>query len=381
MNPLQTIARGRIVPATHGAEIYAHAMDTHQQDRARNILENYIQTAASRAQRPIERIMNEIPNDSIVRGQAMTFRPVSAHKVIEVTAGGSGLVLHDHALTQIAQRLDMPIATVRELQERAQPWSQELLAHSLTEHARNVWAPSDRFLARAVGGQLRGFLSDKFRRIDCRPILDVLIGETQKVGAMITDAVVSDVRASVRFLLPRVLEIAPSEFVALGMEWTNSDYGKGKNALSAFLMRVWCLNGAILSQELAQIHLGGRLSDSIEYSRATIEADSRAATLAARDTARALLAPGRQEATIAVLQKAANEPIDAKASIADMRKRLGKTIADKVAEAYNMADVEALPLGNTAWRMSNAISWVAKAEGTSADTRVDLEREAGTLLK
>lgn len=378
--PQNIVNNRQVIPQNHGAAMPAAQMGAHDRSRAQQIVEDYLARAKSRAAMPIERIMSEVPRDNIIRGQALAFEPDGDTNNVRATMGGVGLAMHDNALGQVAQRLDMSMTAVRQLQERNAPWARNLLAHTLTEHARNVWTPSDRFLVRAVGTSMRGFLSDRFRRIDCRPVLDVLIGEAQRVGALVADAVVSDVRASVRFLMPRALEIAPGEFVALGMEWSNSDYGKGKNALSAFLMRVWCLNGAMLSQELAQIHLGGRLSDSIQYSRATIEADSRAATLAARDTARALLAPARIDATSDVLKTAATTTLDPKATIADLRKRLGKGLAEKIGQTYNTADVEALPPGNTAWRMSNAISWVAKQDDVDADTRVDLEREAGALL-
>jgi hypothetical protein len=150
--------------------------------------------------------------------------------------------------------------------------------------------------------------------------------------------------------------------------------------MSMFALRLWCLNGAMLEQAIRQIHLGARLSSDIEYSARTLAYHTRANVSAIADTTRALLNPARVDETVALLTKAANERIDPKTKLADIRKRFGKGLSEKVAEAYAMPDVEELPPGNTAWRWSNAISWVAKQKDTTADMRLDLEKAAGDAL-
>ncbi len=185
---------------------------------------------------------------------------------------------------------------------------------------------------------------------------------------------------SVRIILPKVQEIAPGEFVIFGLSWSNSDYGRGAQSLAMFALRLWCYNGAVLETGLRQVHLGARMSEDLTYSDRTMRLDAAATASAIKDTARQYLSEVKIDETASILSRAASEGIDPKAKLADLRKRLGKSTADKVGEAFNMADVEALPAGNTAWRWSNAISWVAKQEGTSADERLDLEREAGNAL-
>ena len=51
----------------------------------------------------------------------------------------------------------------------------------------------------------------------------------------------------------------------------------------------------------------------------------------------------------------------------------------KAEDAFKGTDVEMLPAGNTAWRMSNAISWVANGI-TDADKRLEVERAAGKVI-
>lgn len=358
--------------------IIAHTQ--HDRARAQQILDSYLQEARKRAEPGIGRIMSEVPTDNVVRGPSLQFVAEGSQVRARVGAYEQTYGIHDNAMTQLAGRMDIPVAYVRHLQnpENAS-WAPQLLAHTLSEHTTRAMA-RDRVLVREYAGTLRAVLSDHFRRIDCRPGFDALIGEAQKAGALVTDAIVTDVRASVRLLVPKVQELSPGEFAVFGLAWSNSDYGKGAQALSLFALRVWCLNGATLEQALRQVHLGGRLTDNIAYSERTMRLDSAATASAIRDTARALLAPASMDRVVDTIKTAAATEVDGKARASDLRKRLGKGIAEAVAEAYNTADVEVLPPGNTAWRWCNAISWVAKQDTTDAETRIDLEREAGAVL-
>jgi len=363
-------------------------LSARDREHARGILQRYLATAKDRSEGAINRIFSEVPKDAIVRGDAVEFRallekPSNGRAPVEVCKPFLSNV-HDNFLAQYADKAGVTMGYLRELGAVDSQWARDLMAHVLTTHAANALRGS-RNLVRGIGGrdgqkgEVRAFLSDKFRRIDCRPGLESLIKVAQESGGYVTDAVVSDTRASVRVLLPEVIEVGPGEFVVLGLSWSNSDYGRGAQALASFLLRLWCLNGATLETELRQVHLGGRLSDDVTYSERTRRLDAAATTSAIRDAARELLSGERVGQTAEVLRAAAIEKIDPKVRFADLRKRLGKTLADKVAEAYNGPDVENLPSGNTAWRLSNAISWVAGE--SDAETRLDLERAAGDALR
>ena len=53
--------------------------------------------------------------------------------------------------------------------------------------------------------------------------------------------------------------------------------------------------------------------------------------------------------------------------------------AKSIADAFAGNDVVNLPPGKTAWRASNAISWIARAT-EDAEARLDLERLAGAIM-
>lgn len=374
-------------------------------------LDAYIARARERTEAGLERIATEVPHDQLVRGAALAFRPNVDGQALVAINSPFDATIHDNALAQFSDKAQIPMSYVRHLQDEARAieaanaearkrwiaqvgpnaeasrvflprenWAAKLLAQSLTEHAAHKFG-ADRYLVRGVHQEVRAFLSDKFRRVDCRPGLDALLGVARSVGAVLSDAVVTDTRASVRVIVPKVFEIAPGEFVVFGLSWKNSDYGRGAQDLSVFILRLWCLNGAVMETALRQIHLGARLSENFAYSARTMHLDAAATTSAVRDTARALLSDVKIAETADLLTAAANEKIDAKVKLADLRKRMGKGVADKVGAAYNGPDVEELPPGNTAWRWSNAISWVAKQPETDAEARLDLEREAGMVLQ
>ncbi len=60
-------------------------------------------------------------------------------------------------------------------------------------------------------------------------------------------------------------------------------------------------------------------------------------------------------------------------------RRLQKHEADSVVEAYNSADTVNMPAGNSMWRLSNAISWVA-GKTEDAERKLEISKVAGQIL-
>ena len=69
-----------------------------------------------------------------------------------------------------------------------------------------------------------------------------------------------------RALLPTVYEPVTGEVIAFGVEWGNSDFGAALHSVRAFILRLICLNGATMANDLAQVHLGRGISDDVELS-------------------------------------------------------------------------------------------------------------------
>jgi hypothetical protein len=82
----------------------------------------------------------------------------------------------------------------------AKPWGAELLADNLN-HIFKREEPR-RLLLRSVQDEVRGVLSDMYRRLDSRPILDAFAGACREIGVVPVEGVGGDLRFCLRAVLP-----------------------------------------------------------------------------------------------------------------------------------------------------------------------------------
>lgn len=359
-------------------------------------LETKIQENLSHSRAVVERVMTQFPKDSIVRAQALSFRSGGA---IEMHAGGQGYYLHPHALRQVADRVGVPTQYADKL-EAGEGWQREMLAEVFNRSYAN--APGNqKHLVRAVpmvasdGGLLeaRGFLSDKFRRLDSRPIFDAFIGVAKEAGALPYHGTATDVRCALKMIIPAVrtlglaqeegggsIHSAPyNEYVAFGCEISNSDYGAGTLTVRSFIMRLVCLNGATAEDAMRQVHLGGRLHEDLELSQRTYDLDTKTMVSAVKDVVRGALGPKKIDSLVERINQANAQEVNWQSLKGRLAKALTKDELRRTEESFTGPDVENLPPGNTLWRASNAISWILQST-ESADRRLELEKLAGGLL-
>ena len=55
-------------------------------------------------------------------------------------------------------------------------------------------------------------------------------------------------------------------------------------------------------------------------------------------------------------------------------------MVEAVVDAFNSPEVEMLPPGNTTWRMSNAISWIANTKVEDEGRTLEVMKVAGAIL-
>jgi hypothetical protein len=116
------------------------------------------------------------------------------------------------------------------------------------------------------------------------------------------------------------------------------------------------------------------------YSTKTYELDSRATVSALRDVMRLQLDSNALDQRIEQVREASAKGITPDQAKAQLKKLLGKGEAEKAAEAFDSPDVQNLPEGNSVWRLSNAISWIANAKDTAPERKLELGRIAGEVL-
>lgn len=312
-----------------------------------------------------------------------------ASHTLLMTSRGKGVnafsePLHKHALMQAAARAGVPETFVNRMLER--PYGGELVTDTLnTVYARE---DNENFLVRASDKQIRGVLSDSYRRMDSRPILEAFCESVSELGAVPIEGVGGDLRFSVKALIPKVHVVGKKagneEVFAFGASLSNSDFGCGALSLQFFLWRIWCSNTATREDSLRKVHLGKRLAEDITYSQETYDADTRTMSLAIRDHVKGVLAPAKIEEALAQIETALDTTIDPKKFFERggqlERLKLTKAEIESARETFNNGDIMVLPRGTSVARMSQAVAWLAQTV-PSAERRLELERVAGQLME
>jgi hypothetical protein len=355
---------------------YALLTEQERRERARAKLDEYIEAGRNRSRRVVEAIMGERPADRHVPAQTMRFAALGDG--LRVVLGSKTYAVHQHALDQAAERLGLNLKYTHGLQNRHEAWSNQLIATNLNELLAHEDSKT-RYLVREVQGKVRAVLSDAYRRIDSGPVLDSLIGAAEAASAIIVDGTYTETRVSLKVIRDRPIEVFPGEWMVFGLDFSNSDYGDGPNEFSSFLLRLACLNGAIACTELRKVHIGRRYSGDDEASQRTLRLDAAAQASAARDQVNALLSPGATEKVVGYIRKANGTAIGPDQIAGFLRTRTSKAETGLITDKFASADVVELPAGQTSWRLSNAISWLAKNTDDNR-RRLDLERIAGEAL-
>jgi len=357
---------------------------------ARSKMEAIIARGQASALALVEHVNTKVPQDALVRGKALGWTLAQRDDgswglAAELGTNGRGQAgssvpwVHKHALGQIAGRANIPERYLAGLLQSENAALRSLAIGALDTHYHRTDLADGRHLCRSVDGELRGFLSDRYRRLDSRPLVDAFAGACQALGAVPVEGVVSDVRLQLKAYLPMVFEPVPNEVMLIGLAWQNSDFGAGTHALSLTVLRLWCTNRATLNEAIKNVHIGRRLDETIEYSDRTYRLDTEATCSALKDTATNLLGPPRVNGVLETVRRANDEKVDWRAVQGRLAKTLSKNELGAARDSFEGPDVINLPPERTLWRASNAISWIA-GSADSSDRRLELEQLAGDIL-
>lgn len=344
-------------------------------------LEGIVKDGRTNTTRMLKRIEAEWSQrrDIIVRSNAMDFG-LDLHGNFAIMAGGEHLTPTNHAYGQLLSRAHVPPRYAEELMKLG---LNELLRTNLRT-LLPVVSPGG-ILVRHVGPVAKGILSSSYKRMDASPVFQSYVEHSVKAGLVPYRSTVTDTRYTVSFLDQRIHRFGLHEFVVFGTELCTGDYGGVAAVYGLMALRIVCINLSVGFNVFRSIHLGRRFelseddSDIIEISRKTVEYDTKALVSAVGD---AVNSTDRLLTQLAEKVEAANnsEP-ELKEILAKLKtKGFKKDVVDKVRETYesDALPYEVLPQERTAWRLSNAISFLARsAEG---DDKHELERAAMSVL-
>lgn len=357
---------------------YAKFSPAEIEQRAKAKLLEYINAGQRRALVGLRRIENEVPQDRVVALDKLEFAGNGQDIRVFIGNTDTDRGIHRHALGQFANRVGYPVKLMNDL--KTADWGRQLVAHNLTEMAKHAAVPGGKLLVRSIDDQVRGVLSASYRTDDSRPALDALLNVAREVGAVVADADALDTRVSVKVMKAEPIELFPGEWAVFGLDYRTSDYGNGAREISGWILRLLCLNGAVVTSSFRKVHLGGRIQDEVEYSNRTRKLNEQYTASATRDMARALLGPAAIEKLVGQVRAANAAEIKVDEALAMLKKTVSKEDQKAIVDKYNSPDVELLPPGNTAWRFSNAISWLA-GQVEDADKKLDLQQLAGQVVE
>ena len=290
--------------------------------------------------------------------------------------------LHDNAIAQLADRMGVPQRYLRTLAS-GEAWSRQLAAHLLNEHSG--WTQRTRVLVRTVGQQVRGVLSDSYRRLNSVEILTAFVQEAAGQGAVISDAYMNDTKVWAETILPQPLVIPTAKngdvVIFAGARFSTSDYGDGAVDMRAFLLNGACLNGMVRESVMKQVHLGSKLPDNLALSQQTYELDTKTTVSAVKDLTRGLFSKDNLMQKAYEIQGASEMDVDLEREVKKLTKDgwLLKSEGQEVEKLLMKNDPEdGVQGGATLWKLTQAIT--AHARELSPERSRELHELSGHLL-
>ena len=290
--------------------------------------------------------------------------------------------LHANAIGQLADRMGIPQRYLRTLAGGAE-WQIALAATMLNEHSG--WTQRSRVLVRTVGTQVRGVLSDSYRRLNSVEILTAFVQEAAQQGAVISDAYMNDTKVWAETILPQPLVIPTAKngdvIIFAGARFSTSDYGDGAVDMRSFLLNGACLNGMVRESVMKQVHLGSKLPDNLRLSQQTYELDTKTTVSAVRDLTSGLFSRDTLMQKAYEIQGASEIEVDLDRELNNLTKNghLLKQEGQEVQKILMRNDPEDGVQGAaTLWKLTQAIT--AHARELTPERSRELHEISGSLM-
>lgn len=290
--------------------------------------------------------------------------------------------LHANAVGQLADRMGVPQRYLRTL-AGGEEWQVLLAAQILNEHSG--WTQRSRVLVRTVGKQVRGILSDSYRRLNSVEILTAFVEEAANQGAVISDAYMNDTKVWAETILPQPIVVPTKNngdvVIFAGARFSTSDYGDGAVDMRAFLLNGACLNGMVRESVMRQMHLGAKLPDSLALSQQTYELDTQTTVSAVRDLTRGLFLPENIKEKAYEIQGASEIEVDLEKEVKKLTSNgsLLKAEGQEVEKLLMKNDPnDGIQGGSTLWKLTQAIT--AHARTLTPERSRELHEISGALM-
>lgn len=279
---------------------------------------------------------------------------------------------------QIAARLNIPFRYYQKMQVE----NPELLDLNV-----NTWfiQNPERRMIRVLDGNVRAFLSDRYRRLDnlelCAAVLPVI---KQMNGANIESCEVTPSRLYLKVVNKKLkAEVAVGDVVQAGFVISNSEVGLGSVRIEPLIFRLVCKNG-LICKDFAQkkYHVGKQISSSDDsayqlYSDETLAQDDKTFFMKVQDIVRSAVDESKFLLTVNKLRDSKNiplshEPVKAVEILADTFQLSENERGDILRQLFISGD-------NSRYGLINTVTSASKI-AKSYDRATELERIGGEIL-
>lgn len=296
---------------------------------------------------------------------------------------GSEYTINDHAMSQAAEKLGIPTAYIKKLaRPGSATWERDLAATVLNRHSYHT--DRTRVLVRTVGSQIRGILSDKYRRLNTSSIYEQFIRAATRAGARVVGAHLSNVKSYIEVLIPTLFPVQTEKngiiHIVFGAQISNSDFGAGTLDVRTYFEQAVCLNGMVTKGGINQRHLGSRIPDDILISEETYRKDTDAMASLVNDIVTQMLSPEKIKQQIASIEATASKAVNLEHEIKKLPTAGVMKEEVKLVEAVlmNGREEDGLYGEPTMWKFTQALTAVAR--DAEPQRRRDLEEIAGKLM-
>lgn len=345
-------------------------------------LEFLLNKAAATNQAALQRVHNDTSNvrDYLVPlGQPnVGFDGFEAS--LELLLDSGRFTFNNHALSQMATKLGVPSGYIRTLVQS--DWGRELTAEIFQKHTDEQCAGKT-LLVRAIDGEVRGVLSDKYRRYDHQAVVNTFLSAVDSQGAVFYECVHSETRMFFKCVIPELHYIETEhngvEVLAFGAMFKDSMFGASSQELSLFTLKPVCANGMVGESQMRSVHLGSKIHDEGVLSQETLRYYTEYAQGAIRDIMGSVLNREAIEQRKERIKALGADTIDIQKEVLELPQLgLTKEETDSVFQKLlNSNPDEGVVGAPTLLKLVNAVNSVGNDQG--GERMIELQEVAGKI--
>ena len=278
---------------------------------------------------------------------------------------------------QISARLGIPLKYYQRMQTEAP---------ALLDENVNNWLQQspERRMLRVMDGNVRAFLSDRYRRLDnlelCAAVLPII---RDMKGSVIESCEVTEAHLYLKVINRKMkAEVAVNDVVQAGFVISNSEVGLGHLTVEPLIYRLVCKNGMICKDFSQKKRHVGRQVESGDsayelYSAETLAQDDKAFFMKVQDTVRCAADEAKFMLTVNKMREAMQIPLEHQPMqevelLADRFSLTENECGDIFRQLFLSGD-------NTRYGLLNAVT-AASQNAVDYERATELERIGGEIL-